>query len=320
MVLDIWLQNSPLDGMGLLDAIQESHPDLPVVMISGHGNIETAVNAIKRGAFDFIEKPFKSDRLLVMVERALEAARLRRENEELRPVPGRVRADRRSAGHDPAAPGDRARRADRQPRAVLRPAGSGKEVAARMLHPVAPRASGRSSCSIAPPCIPTGWRSSCSAPKHGDGTDGRARSVSSSRPTAARCCWTRSPTCRWRPRARSCARCRSRRFERVGGKSRVEVDVRVIAATNRDLQAEIVAGQFREDLFYRLNVVPMRVPALARAARRHSGAGSSISCAASAETAGLPARESRRRHAGGCCRPMIGRAMCGNCATWSIGC
>jgi len=84
IVLDIWLQNSALDGMQILEVIQETYPDVPVVMISGHGNIETAVNAIKRGAFDFIEKPFKSDRLLVTVERALENARLRRENEELR--------------------------------------------------------------------------------------------------------------------------------------------------------------------------------------------------------------------------------------------
>src|SRR5499433_1966842 len=82
--LDIWLQGSRLDGLQLLDAMKSEHTDLPVVMISGHGNIETAVSAIKRGAYDFIEKPFKADRLLLVVERAIEAARLRRENEELR--------------------------------------------------------------------------------------------------------------------------------------------------------------------------------------------------------------------------------------------
>ena len=84
VVLDIWLQDSPLDGMEMLQVIRREHPSVPVVMISGHGNIETAVSAIKLGAYDFIEKPFKSDRLLLIVERAIEAARLRRENEELR--------------------------------------------------------------------------------------------------------------------------------------------------------------------------------------------------------------------------------------------
>ena len=84
LILDIWLQNSALDGMGLLEILKRDYPELPVIMISGHGNIETAVNAIKNGAYDFIEKPFKADRLLVIIERALEAARLRRENDELR--------------------------------------------------------------------------------------------------------------------------------------------------------------------------------------------------------------------------------------------
>src|SRR5690349_9043582 len=97
IVLDIWLQNSPLDGMQMLEVIQQTYPDVPVVMISGHGNIETAVNAIKRGAFDFIEKPFKADRLLVTIERALENARLRRENEELRARIGTAELIGRSA-------------------------------------------------------------------------------------------------------------------------------------------------------------------------------------------------------------------------------
>ena len=92
LVLDIWMQGGGLDGLELLDVIKALDPDLPVVMISGHGNIETAVSAIKRGAYEFLEKPFKSDRLLLVVERALEARILKRENRRLR-----VRASRRTA-------------------------------------------------------------------------------------------------------------------------------------------------------------------------------------------------------------------------------
>src|SRR5919108_1330735 len=84
VLLDIWLQGSRLDGLQLLDSIKQIHPELPVVMISGHGNIETAVSAIKRGAYDFIEKPFKADRLILIAERALENSKLRREVIELK--------------------------------------------------------------------------------------------------------------------------------------------------------------------------------------------------------------------------------------------
>src|SRR4051812_45367300 len=84
LIQDIWMQGGGLDGLELLDLVKAVDPEMPVVMISGHGNIETAVSAIKRGAYDFLEKPFKSDRLLLVVERALEATTLRRENRRLR--------------------------------------------------------------------------------------------------------------------------------------------------------------------------------------------------------------------------------------------
>ena len=84
VLLDVWLQGSRMDGLDLLDAIKEKHPDLPVVVISGHGNVETAVTAIKKGAYDYIEKPFKADRLVLIVQRAIEASKLKRENEQLR--------------------------------------------------------------------------------------------------------------------------------------------------------------------------------------------------------------------------------------------
>src|SRR6476661_2023248 len=94
--LDIWLQGSRMDGLALLDAIKQEHAELPVIMISGHGNIETAVSAIKRGAYDYIEKPFNADRLILVVDRALEASRLRRENEDLK---GRAGADAELLGN-----------------------------------------------------------------------------------------------------------------------------------------------------------------------------------------------------------------------------
>src|SRR5512138_3229371 len=134
IILDIWLQNSALDGMQMLEVIQETYPDVPVVMISGHGNIETAVNAIKRGAFDFIEKPFKADRLLVTIERALENARLRRENEELRARIGSAELIGRSAAMTQLRQAIE-RVAPTGSRVLFSGApGSGKEVAARLLH------------------------------------------------------------------------------------------------------------------------------------------------------------------------------------------
>lgn len=87
MILDIWLQGSKLDGLEILELVKSRHRELPVVVISGHGNIETAVAAIKKGAYDFIEKPFEADQLLLTIQRATEAERLRRENEELKNAP-----------------------------------------------------------------------------------------------------------------------------------------------------------------------------------------------------------------------------------------
>jgi len=143
VVLDVWLQGSPMDGLEVLDVIRREHPDVPVVIISGHGNVEMAVSAIRRGAYDFIEKPFKADRLLLVVQRAIEAARLRRENEELK----------LRAGGPPEIVGNSAgivqvrqqlsRVAPTGSRVLLvGPAGSGKEVGARLIHSLSKRESG----------------------------------------------------------------------------------------------------------------------------------------------------------------------------------
>ena len=187
-------------------------PQVPVIMISGHGTIETAVGAIKKGAYDFIEKPFKADRLLLVVERALEAARLRRENEELR---SRAGGEAELIGTSPAiaaaAPGDRAGGADRQPRADHRPGrrrqGGGGAADPR---PLAPRRRAVRGPQLRRHAARAAGGRAVRLRGRLEGPGSRARSAPSSAPMAARCCSTRWPTCRWRPRARSCACCRSR--------------------------------------------------------------------------------------------------------------
>ena len=265
MILDIWLQNSALDGMGLLDLVKHDYPELPVIMISGHGNIETAVNAIKNGAYDFIEKPFKADRLLVIIERALEAARLRRENEELRARSG---TEMELIGVSPAITQLRQaveRVAPTGSRVLLSgPAGSGKEVAARMLHRRSKRATG--------PFVVV----NC-ATMHPDRLEielfGVERTAESNGDAPGKIGFLEQAhggtllldevaDMPLETQGKIVRALQEQTFERVGGKSRVEVDVRVIASTSKDLQAEMSAGRFRQDLFYRLNVVPMRLPAL----------------------------------------------------------
>ena len=202
--LDIWLQGSRLDGLALLDEIKTMHPDLPVVMISGHGNIETAVSAIRRGAYDFIEKPFKADRLILIAERALETSKLRREVSDLKKRSGETfDLIGTSAGDEPAPPDDRARRADQQPHHDHRPVRL-RQGAGRARHPRAVGAQERAvrRRSTPPRSRPSAWRSSCSAPKR---TAPSARSARSRRRIAASSISTKSPTCRARRRPRSCA-------------------------------------------------------------------------------------------------------------------
>jgi two-component system nitrogen regulation response regulator NtrX len=264
IVLDIWLQNSPLDGMQILEVIQETYPDVPVVMISGHGNIETAVNAIKRGAFDFIEKPFKADRLLVTLERALENARLRRENEELR---ARVGAQAELIGRSAAMTQLRQaieRVAPTGSRVLFSgPPGSGKEVAARLLH----RKSKRSDLPFVVLNCATMHPDRLEielfgTERNGDGRDAVSKVGFLEQAHSGTLLLDEVADMPLETQGKIVRVLQEQTFERVGGKTKVDVDVRVIAATSRDLQAEMSNGRFRQDLFYRLNVVPMRVPAL----------------------------------------------------------
>ena len=258
VVLDIWLQGSELDGLGMLDVVREQHPNVPVLMISGHGTIETAVSAIQRGAYDFIEKPFKTDRLLLMVERAIEAARLRRENEELRVrAGGEVELIGESASIsqlrqaiDKVAPtGSRV--------LVAGPAGSGKEVVARLVHARSRRNEGPFivlNCATMRP-------ENLEVELFGqDGTPAKVGTLEQAHNGTL--LLDEVADMPIETQGKIVRALQDQTFERVGGKTRVRVDVRVIAATNRDLREEIAQGRFREDLYYRLNVVPLRVPAL----------------------------------------------------------
>ena len=204
VILDIWLQGSRLDGLEVLNIIKKAHPDLPVVIISGHGNIETAVTAIKRGAYDYIEKPFKADRLLLVTLRALEASKLQREVRELRErsVVSFDMIGKSTAMNQLRAALDRV--APTNSRVLIRgSAGSGKElVRARHARQLAAQGRPLRRAQRRRPWRPTGSRRSCSAPRT---TPARARSARSRKRTAARSTSTRSPTCRWRPRARCCA-------------------------------------------------------------------------------------------------------------------
>jgi two-component system nitrogen regulation response regulator NtrX len=262
VILDIWLQGSELDGMALLDVIRENHPSVPVVMISGHGNIETAVSAIKRGAYDFVEKPFKTDRLILMVERAIEAARLKRENEELKVrVGGEVELVGRSLqinqlrqSIDKVAPtGSRV--------LVVGPAGSGKEVVARLIHARSRRAEGPfvvlNCATMRPENLEVELFGQEAAGKTGAAKVGTLEQAHNGTLLLDEVADMPVET-----QGKIVRALQDQTFERVGGSTRVKVDVRVVAATNRELPEEIAAGRFREDLYYRLNVVPLRVPAL----------------------------------------------------------
>ena len=260
VLLDIWLEGSRMDGMELLDTIRADHPDLPVVMISGHGTVELAVSAIRKGAYDFIEKPFKTDRLLLVLRRATENARLKREIAELRgragPVPELI-------GHSSLAAQLRQtveRVAPSNSRVlIVGPSGAGKETVARLIHSRSARADAPfvvlNCATLHPERIEAelfGQESPDHLPKvgilekaHGGTllldevadlpleTQGKMLRVLQDQP-----------------------------FTRLGGATPIAVNVRILASSGKDLTTLIAEGKFREDLFYRLRVVPVEVPPL----------------------------------------------------------
>ncbi|MCB9948761.1 MAG: sigma-54-dependent Fis family transcriptional regulator [Rhodospirillaceae bacterium] len=264
LVLDVWLQDSDLDGLELLDRVRVDYPNLPVVMISGHGNIEMAVNAIRRGAYDFIEKPFKTDRLLVLVERAIEAARLKRENAELR---ARAGTTVELLGRSPAIIQLRhqvERVAPTGSRVMITgPAGVGKEVVARLLHRLSKRSSGSFVVLNCAAMHPDRLEEELFGVESGDAHVGSRKVGTLEQAHGGTLLLDEVADMPLATQGKIVRVLQEQTFTRVDGVHQVEVDVRVIASSNRDLPSEIEAGRFREDLFYRLNVVPIRVPPLA---------------------------------------------------------
>lgn len=260
IILDIWLQGSRLDGLELLEVIKKFHVDLPVVIISGHGNIETAVSAIKLGAYDFISKPFETDKLLILVERATEVEKLRRENVELKE---RMGFDVSLTGSssainlvrntiDKVAPsGSRV--------LISGPPGSGKEVVARLIHKQSKRSRGAfvviNAASISSERMENEL---FGVEKEGDikktGVFEQAHGGTLFIDEVA--------DMPQNTQAKILRILTDQTFERVGGNKKVLVNVRVISATSRDLREQISNNFFREDLFHRLSVVPVHVPPL----------------------------------------------------------
>ncbi|HWA17552.1 MAG TPA: sigma-54 dependent transcriptional regulator [Devosia sp.] len=258
--LDIWMQGSRLDGLQLLDVFQSQHPDMPVVMISGHGNIETAVSAIRRGAYDYIEKPFKIDRLLLITQRAMEATRLKSEVEELR---GRSTTQSvEMVGSSPALQQVRGiieKSAPTNSRIFISgPSGTGKGLAARLIHQRSPRAEApfvEINCSLyAPEEVlavlfgreareKTGTlRTEVGALEKAHGGTLYLSEVAAL-PATAQAALLRTLV--------------ENKFNRVGGNMAVPIDVRIIAGSSQNVAALIESGQFRSDLFHRLSIVPL---------------------------------------------------------------
>ncbi len=262
--LDIWLQGSRLDGLQLLDIIKEEHPSLPVVMISGHGNIETAVAAIKRGAYDFIEKPFKADRLVLVAVRALEASRLKREVKELKQLAAPVAA--RLVGRSPSVNQLRQTIEKIAPTnsrvMIVGPSGAGKELAARLVHSLSSRASGPFVLINAAAITPEMMEIELFGTEPSNGTQGRR--VGALEEAHGGTLLIDEVADMPRETQNKILRVLvDQTFQRVGGNAKVSVDVRIMTSTSRDMEGEVAAGRFREDLYHRLSVVPLRVPPLA---------------------------------------------------------
>ena len=263
LFLDIWLQGSKLDGLQLLDSVKGEHPDLPVVMISGHGNIETAVSAIKRGAYDFIEKPFKADRLVLVANRALENSRLRREVKELKqlsPQPTSL------VGKSPAINQLRhviEKVAPTNSRImIVGPSGGGKELTARTIHQHSARRDAPFVVINAAAITPEHMESELFGVEAANGSHGRK--VGALEEAHHGTLFIDEISDMPRETQNKILRVLvDQTFQRVGGTTKVNVDVRIVSSTARNLEAEIAAGKFREDLYHRLSVVPIRVPPLA---------------------------------------------------------
>lgn len=263
VVLDVWLQGSKMDGLELLQYLKSVDPLLPIILISGHGNIETAIAAIRRGAYDFIEKPFKSGKLIFTIERAIEAATLRRENEKLRSQAGLTQ---QWIGDSPPAQALRAaieKVAPTNSRVMIKGrAGVGKELTANLIHSRSSRADGPFLAVNAANLTPEQMEIELFGQEDESGTPIRIGLFEKAHGGSLFLDEVADM-----PRGTQNKILRvltEQKFQRAGGRANVIVDVRVMSATTKDIETEIEAGRFREDLYYRLNVVPIEVPSLAQ--------------------------------------------------------
>ena len=261
VLLDVWLHGSAMDGLEMLDAIKVREPSLPVIIFSGHGNIDTAVSAVSRGAMDFIEKPFEASRLLHLVARATETESLRRENARLRE--GFVQAVE-FTGNSSAinAVGATLKRvANTGSRVMITgPAGAGKEVAARLLHAWSPRADKAFVTVNSARITPERFEQEL----FGEEADGKlVRAGLLEMADGGTLYLDEVADMPASTQARILRVLTDQSFVRAGGNRQLRVDVRVVSSTSRDLEREIEEKRFREDLFYRLNVVPVAIPPLA---------------------------------------------------------
>ena len=259
VLLDVWLQGSRLDGLQLLQEIKRRDSTIPVLMISGHGNLDTAVAAVREGAVDFIEKPFEAERLIYLVDRATETDRLRREHAELKQQVGQEDQLHGSSVAINTVRATLKRVAPTGSRVLISgPPGVGKEIAARMIHQWSPRAKAPfvvlSAAMMSPERV--------EEELFGSETEGVVRPGQLEHAHGGTLFLDEIADMPVTTQGKILRVLTDQSYTRVGGQRPVKVDVRVLSATSRNLQDEIAAGRFREDLFYRLNVVPVRLPPL----------------------------------------------------------
>lgn len=259
IILDVWLQNSEFDGLAILEQVKADHPHLPVVMISGHGTIETAVAAIRQGAYDFIEKPFKTDRLLLMIERALENSRLRQENESLRQKaePASTLEGNSHAIQNLLSTLNKVAPANSRV-LITGDSGAGKEVAARFIHKNSARASGPFvvlNCAILNP-------DRIEIELFGSEEKGVIHQGVLERADQGTLLLDEVADMPVETQGKIVRALQDQTFMRIGGNEQIKVDVRILASTVQNLLEATKTGAFREDLYYRLNVVPIQIPTL----------------------------------------------------------
>jgi two-component system nitrogen regulation response regulator NtrX len=263
IILDIWLQGSELDGLGVLERVQEKYPHVAVIMISGHGNIETAVNAIKMGAYDFIEKPFSAERLLLILKRALETMSLKVENSELRL---RGKPETEIIGRSQAALQLRQtieKVAPTNSRILIHGGpGVGKEVVARQIHMQSHRRNAKFVVLNAASISPSRVDQELFGIQDNNPNGGAERIGLFEKAHGGTLFIDEVADMHIETQGRFLRALQGQSFTRVHGDQPINADVRVVTATKKDLKNEIEAGRFREDLYYRLNVVPLRVPTL----------------------------------------------------------